>query len=208
MKNKLEIFKFKELFNIYESNLYEFINNKKYQPVTKLIKLKNNILKKHGVYLIFDNRIVQKKNRDPFKNLIYIGQAGGAIQKKLRSGETFFDRIHKHWLVTVGADKFFGPKSYSGISGSAKWRNYRNKKTKEIIYKNDFNLIKNHEHLLIHLMPMPNNTIDDKIKIQMLEDFFIYKFNKVYGHIPVCNFKRPKKNNIDFFEKYQKLNFK
>ena len=27
----------------------------------------------------------------------------------------------------------------------------------------------------------------------MLEDFFIYKFNKVYGHIPVCNFKRPKK---------------
>ena len=201
MKNKSEIFEFNVLFNIYESNLYEFINNKRYQPTSKLIKLKNNILKKHGVYLIFDNRVVQKKNLKAFKNLIYVGQAGGTIQKKLKSGETFFDRIHKHWLVTVGADKFSSPKSYSGISGSIKWRNYRNKKTKEIIYKNDFNLINNHQNLLIHLMPMPNDTIDDKIKIQMLEDFFIYKFSKVYGHIPVCNSKNAKKNNIEFFEK-------
>jgi len=61
VKDKFEIFKLKDLFNIYESNLYELIINRKYQPVTKLIKLKNNILKKHGVYLIFDNRIIQKK---------------------------------------------------------------------------------------------------------------------------------------------------
>ena len=83
MKDRPEIFKFNELFNIYESNLYELINNKRYQPVSKLIKLKNNILNKHGVYLIFDNRVVQKKNQNAFKNLIYIGQAGGTIQKKL-----------------------------------------------------------------------------------------------------------------------------
>ena len=45
VKDKFEIFKLKDLFNIYESNLYELIINRKYQPVTKLIKLKNNILK-------------------------------------------------------------------------------------------------------------------------------------------------------------------
>ena len=107
--------------------------------------------------------------------------------------------------MTIGADKFFSPKSYSGISGSIKWRDYRNKKTKEIIYKNEFNSNENHKNLLIHLIPMNNNTINDKIKIQMLEDFFIYKFYKVYGHIPVCNFKNPNKDNIKFFEKTSKF---
>lgn len=200
----MKIFNFNKLFEINKTNTKSILNKEKYYPVSQLIKLKDKILYNYGVYLIFDKRISQKKSKNIFNNLIYIGQAGGNIQKNVKKGECFFDRIHKHWLVTIGADKYYKIKPYSGIQGSSKWRSFRDKKNKEITYSENFFLEENHENFLVSLVTMKNETIEDKVKIKMFEEFLIFKFFKMYGKIPVCNSEKPRKDNVNLFKLFEK----
>ena len=186
-----QIYKFLDLFSINEKKTNDLIDNNNYSSISKLIKLKNPILNKFGVYFIFDKRIIQKKNNKFLKNLIYIGSAGGNIKKnksvKPNTGENFFQRIHKHWLVTIGADKYSKPRPYKSISGSKKWRDYRNQITKNVIYIKKFDLKKNHHNFLVGMISMKNLNYEDKMRIHYLEQFAIYKFKKEYGYIPICN---------------------
>ena len=82
MTYKKKIFKFSDLFSIDEKNTHSLVRKNKYFPISNLIKLKNPILNKFGVYFIFDKRIIQKKNNQFLKSLIYIGSAGGSVKKK------------------------------------------------------------------------------------------------------------------------------
>ena len=209
MTYKKKIFKFSDLFSIDEKNTHSLVRKNKYFPISNLIKLKNPILNKFGVYFIFDKRIIQKKNNQFLKSLIYIGSAGGSVKKKVLSkpntGETFFKRIHKHWLVTIGADKYLKPKPFSSISGSKKWRDYRNQINRDIIYKKKFDLEKNHLNLVVGIIEMKNLSNADKKKIHYFEQFVIHKFKEKYGHIPICNTEYKFDNNLSKI--YRKYNF-
>ncbi len=206
MLKKKQIYKFLDLFTINDDKTNDLIEKNNYSSISKLIKLKNPILNRFGVYFIFDKRVIQKKNNKFLKHLIYIGSAGGNIKKnkfiKPDSGESFFQRIHKHWLVTIGADKYSKPKPYKSISGSKKWRDYRDQKAKNVTYVGKFDLKKNHKNLLIGMISMKNSNLQDKIKIHYLEQFAIYKFKKEYRHIPICNTDdKIDKNLLDILNK-------
>ena len=98
--------KFTDLFIINSNNVRDYSVNKKKKTPSELIENSGKkILNKFGVYFLSDIRIKQKTNKKYLDNLIYIGQAGGNIQKNMKSGEDFYDRIHKHWLKSIGADK-------------------------------------------------------------------------------------------------------
>ena len=58
---KKQIYKFLDLFTINEDKCNDLIEKNIYSPITKLIKLKNPILNRFGVYFIFDKRVIQKK---------------------------------------------------------------------------------------------------------------------------------------------------
>ena len=96
MLKKKQIYKFLDLFTINDDKTNDLIEKNNYSSISKLIKLKNPILNRFGVYFIFDKRVIQKKNNKFLKHLIYIGSAGGNIKKnkfiKPDSGESFFSK--------------------------------------------------------------------------------------------------------------------
>ena len=102
MLKKKQIYKFLDLFTINDDKTNDLIEKNNYSSISKLIKLKNPILKRFGVYFIFDKRVIQKKNNKFLKHLIYIGSAGGNIKKnkfiKPDSGESFFLLDGKHTI--------------------------------------------------------------------------------------------------------------
>lgn len=192
----MKVFKFTELFRIDSNNVKLLINDKKYFSRSRLIKNDNFFLNKFGVYFIFDTRINLKKKINKLNNLIYIGKAGGTINSKSKpgKGQNFFERLHKHWLVSIGADKKFKPKPYLGISGNKHWRSYRSQKSEKIIYKKKMILSENHFNWKIGLNIMNNNSFEDKKNISNFEAFSINYYKEITGHIPICNDKFEKIN--------------
>ena len=61
MLKKKQIYKFLDLFTINDDKTNDLIEKNNYSSISKLIKLKNPILKRFGVYFIFDKRVIQKK---------------------------------------------------------------------------------------------------------------------------------------------------
>lgn len=200
------IYKFTDLFVVNSSNVCDYLENNKKKTSTELIKSKNKkILDKFGVYFLFDTRITQKTNKKYLNNLIYIGQAGGNIQKNMTLGENFYDRIHKHWLKSIGADKKNRYNPFKGISVSSKWIKYREQKCDDINYIKVFNVKDNHKFYKLGFIPMSAKTPKEKSKIKLLESFALYKFHKTHGLYPICNTEKPKKEDIKFFQSFEKL---
>ena len=62
MLKKKQIYKFLDLFTINDDKTNDFIEKSNYSSISKLIKLKNPILNRFGVYFIFDKRVMNQKN--------------------------------------------------------------------------------------------------------------------------------------------------
>jgi len=198
--------KFTDLFIINSNNVRDYSVNKKKKTRSELIENSGKkILNKFGVYFLSDIRIKQKTNKKYLDNLIYIGQAGGNIQKNMKSGEDFYDRIHKHWLKSIGADKKNKYNPITGISVSVKWIKYREQKCEYINYKKNFNILDSHKFYRVAFIPMRAKTMEDKSKIKMLESFALYKFHNIHGYYPICNTEKPKREHIKFFQSFEKL---
>ena len=54
-------------------------------------------------------------------------------------------------------------------------------------------------------IPMSAKTPEEKSKIKLLESFALYKFHKTQGLYPICNTEKPKKEDIKFFQSFEKL---
>jgi hypothetical protein len=52
---------------------------------------------------------------------------------------------------------------------------------------------------------MSAKTPEEKSKIKLLESFALYKFHKTHGLYPICNTEKPKKEDIKFFQSFEKL---
>ena len=197
----MKIYNFADLFKINFKNTKKFILNEKTFKTQDLITpKKQKVLDEYGVYFLFDKRVGYESKKRYLNQLIYIGQAGGNIQKNAKRGENFFDRIHKHWLKSIGAEKSSRPKEFKGISISAKWKLYRSQLSKGVKFKKNFSLIENHLNYKVGLVVLKSKTKEEKIKIKLFEDYSMYKFFIENGIYPICNSKPPSKETIRYFK--------
>ena len=197
----MKIYNFDDLFKINFKNTEKFILNKSpFKTQDLIVPKKQKVLNQYGVYFLFDKRVGYNSKKQYLNKLIYIGQAGGNIQKNAKSGENFFDRIHKHWLKSIGAEKSSRPKEFPGISISAKWKLYRSQLSKGVKFAKNFSLLENHLNYKVGLVVLKSKTKEEKIKIKLFEDYSMYKFFIENGIYPICNSQTPSKETIGYFK--------